>query len=99
MAGDNNAAEYRGQLPPFSPPKFNWNQDNLYKQFKSFKHVVEFVFQSQYEKCSNGIKCGSIPHVITCSSVRMTRKTQPSYWMHLNVTLNLRGIFANLSMP
>ena len=26
----------------------------------SFKRVVEFVFQGQYEKCSNKIKCGSI---------------------------------------
>ena len=60
MPGDNNASDHRGQLPTFSPPKFNWNQDNLYEQFKSFKRVAEFTFQGQYEKCSNGIKCGSI---------------------------------------
>ena len=43
------------QLPPFTPPKFHWNQDNLYEKFKSFKHVVEFAF-----KGSNNVKCGSI---------------------------------------
>ena len=48
------------QLPPFTPPKFHWNQDNLYKQFRSFKRVVEFAFKGQYEKCSNNVKCGSI---------------------------------------
>ena len=40
----------RGQLLPFTPPRFNWNQDNLYEQFKSFKRVVEFAFKGQYEK-------------------------------------------------
>ena len=60
MPGDDDAVEHKGQLPPFTPPKFNWNQDNLYEQFKSFKRVVEFTFQGQYEKCLNGIKCGSI---------------------------------------
>ena len=60
MSGDNDASDHRGQLPPFSPPKFNWNQDNLYKQFKSLKRVVEFTFQGHYKKCSNGIKCGLI---------------------------------------
>ena len=60
MPGDDDASDHRGQLPPFSAPKFNWNQDNLYKQFKSFTGVVEFTFQGQYEKCSNRIKCGSI---------------------------------------
>ena len=50
----------RGQLPPFIPPRFNWNQDNLYEQFKNFKRVVEFTFKGQYEKCSDSIKCGSI---------------------------------------
>ena len=60
MPGDDDATEHKGQLPPFTPPKFNWNQDNLYEQFKSFKKVVEFAFQGQYEKCSNGIKCSSI---------------------------------------
>ena len=48
------------QLPPFTPPKFHWNQDNLYKQFRSFKRVVEFAFKGQCEKCSNNMKCGSI---------------------------------------
>ena len=60
MPGDKDVSDHRGQLPPFSPPKFNWNQDILYKKFKSFKRFVEFVFQRQYEKCFNGIKCGSI---------------------------------------
>ena len=32
----------------------------MYEQFKSFKRVVEFAFKGQHEKCSNGIKCGSI---------------------------------------
>ena len=48
------------QLPPFTPPKFHWNQNNLYEQFRSFKRVVEFAFKGQYEKCSNNVKCGSI---------------------------------------
>ena len=60
MPGDDDATDHKGPLPPFTPPKFNWNQDNLYEQFKGFKRVVEFTFKRQYEKCSNGIKCGSI---------------------------------------
>ena len=60
MPGDDDAIDHKGQLSPFTPPKFNWNQDNLYEQLKSFKRVAEFAFISQYEKCSNGIKCGSI---------------------------------------
>ena len=60
MPGDDDATDHNGQLPPFTPPKFNWDQDNLYEQFKSFKRVVDFAFKGQYEKCSNGIKCGSI---------------------------------------
>ena len=48
------------QLPPFTSPKFHWNQDNLYEQFKSFKWVVEFAFKGQYERCPNSVKCGSI---------------------------------------
>ena len=60
MPGDDDATDHKGQLPPFTPPKFNWNQDNLYGQFKSFNRVLEFTFKGQYEKCSNGIKCGSI---------------------------------------
>ena len=60
MPGNDDASDHRGQLTPFSPPKFSCNKDNLYEQFKSFKRVVEFAFQGQYEKCSNGIKCGSI---------------------------------------
>ena len=56
--GDANAP--KPQLPSFTPPKFYWNQDNLHEQFKSFKHVVEFAFKGQYEKCSNSVKCGSI---------------------------------------
>ena len=48
------------QLPPFTPPKFHWNQDNLYEQFRSFKRFVEFAFKGQYERCSNNVKCGSI---------------------------------------
>ena len=60
MPGDDDAADHKGQLPPFTPPKFHWGQDNLYEQYKSFKRVVEFTFKGQYEKCSNRIKCGSI---------------------------------------
>ena len=56
--GDTDAP--KPQLPPFTPPKFHWNQDNLYEQFKSFKCVVEFAFKGQYEKCLNSVKCGSI---------------------------------------
>ena len=60
MLGDNDITEHKGQLPPFTPPKFNLSQDNLNEQSKSFKRVVEFAFQGQYKKCSNRIKCGSI---------------------------------------
>ena len=56
----DDAVDHKGQLPPFTSPKFNWNQDNLYEQFKSFKCVVEFAFKGQYEKCPNSVKCGSI---------------------------------------
>ena len=45
MPGDDDMTEYKGQLPPFTPPKFNWSQYNLYEQFKSFKRVVEFAFK------------------------------------------------------
>ena len=88
MPGDDDAVEHKGQLPPFTPPKFNWNQDNLCEQFKSFKRVVEFAFQGQYEKCSNGIKCGSIlnwlgveayPIYDNLSISEDDRKIQPSY--------------------
>ena len=48
------------QLPLFTPPKFHWNQDNLYEQFKSFKRVVEFAFKHQYERCPNSVKWRSI---------------------------------------
>ena len=60
MLGDNDATEHKGQLQPFTPPKFNWNQDNLYEQFKNFKRVLEFAFKRQCEKCSNRSKCGFI---------------------------------------
>ena len=58
MPGDND--DHKGQLLPFTPPKFNWGQDNLYEQFKSFKHVVDFAFKGQYAKCANSVKCGSV---------------------------------------
>ena len=29
----------RGQLPPFTPHRFNWNQDNLYEQFKTSREL------------------------------------------------------------
>ena len=45
---------YLSHLPNSTGPKV------MYEQSKSFKRVVEFTFQGQYEKCSNGIKCGSI---------------------------------------
>ena len=60
MPGEDDGDGPRGQLPPFTPPRFNWNQDNLYEQIKNFKRVVEFTFKGQYEKCSDSIKCGSI---------------------------------------
>ena len=60
--GDADAPKI--QLPPFTPPKFHWNQDNLYEQFKSFKRVVEFAFKGQYEKCSNSVKCGFILNLL-----------------------------------
>ena len=43
-----DASAPKPQLPPFIPPKFHWNEDNLYEQFKSFKRVVEFAFKGQY---------------------------------------------------
>ena len=49
MPGEDDGDGPRGQLPPFTPPKFNWNQHNLYEQFKTFKRVVEFTFKGQYE--------------------------------------------------
>ena len=52
MPGEDGAIDHKGQLPPFTPPKFHWGQDNLCEQFKGFK--------GRYEKCSNSIKCGSI---------------------------------------
>ena len=58
MPGDDD--DHKGQLSPFTPPKFNWGQDNLYEQFKSFKHVVDFAFKGQYAKCAKSVKCGSI---------------------------------------
>ena len=58
MPGDDD--DHKSQLPPFTPPKFNWGQDNLYEQFKSFKHVVDFAFKGQYAKCANSVKCSSI---------------------------------------
>ena len=60
MPGEDDGDGPRGQLPLFTLPRFNWNQDNLYEQFKNFKRVVEFAFKGQCEKCSNSIKCGSI---------------------------------------
>ena len=58
MPGDDD--DHKGQLLPFTPPKFRWGQDNLYEQFKSFKHVVDFAFKGQYAKCANSVKCSSI---------------------------------------
>ena len=55
-----NDDDHKGQLLPFTPPKFSWGQDNLYEQFKSFKRVVDFTFKGQYAKCANSVKCGSI---------------------------------------
>ena len=60
MPGENDGDTHKVQLPPFTPPKFHWNQDNLYEQSKSFKHVVEFTFKGQYEKCPSSVKCGAI---------------------------------------
>ena len=59
MPGEDEGDAHKGKLPPFTPPKFCRGQGNLYEQFKSFKHVVEFAFQGQYEKSSNSVKCGS----------------------------------------
>ena len=63
MPGNNDSdgtPEHKGHLPPFTPPRFIWTQDNLYEQFKSLKRVVEFKFRGQYENCSNGTKHGLI---------------------------------------
>ena len=61
----------KAQLPPFILPKFHWNQDNLYEQFKSFKCVIEFAFKGQYEKSSNSVKCGSILNWLGVKSYRV----------------------------
>ena len=107
MPGEDDGDGPRGQLQPFTPPRFNWNQDNLYEQFKNFKRVVEFTFKGQYEKCSDNIKCGSIQiglesrltqYMITCLSMKMTRKIQASYWMPLRGILSLNGMFFSLGM-
>ena len=107
MPGEDDGDGPRGQLPPFTPPRFNWNQDNLYEQFKNFKRVVEFTFKGQYEKCSDSIKCGSIlnwlgveayPIMITCPSIKMTRKIQASYWMPLRSIFSLNRMFSSLGM-
>ena len=58
MPGDDD--NHKGQLLPFTPSKFNWGQDNLYEQLKSFKHVVDFTFEGQYANCANSVKYGSI---------------------------------------
>ena len=58
MPEEDEANDHKGQLPPFTPSKFHWGQDNLYEQFKSFKPFVEFVFKGQYEKCPNNVKYG-----------------------------------------
>ena len=60
MPGEDGGDGPRGQLQLFTPPRFNWNQDNLYEHFKNFKRDVEFAFKGRYEKCSDSIKCGSI---------------------------------------
>ena len=54
MPGDEDATEHKCQLLPFKPPKFNWSQDNLYKQFKSFKRVVEFAFKGSMKSVQTG---------------------------------------------
>ena len=48
MPGEDDGDGPGGQLPPFTPPRFNWNQDNMYEQFKSFKKVVEFTFKGMW---------------------------------------------------
>ena len=54
MPGDDDASDHRGQLPPFSPVKFNWNQDNLYEQFRSFKRVVELHSRDSMKSAQMG---------------------------------------------
>ena len=39
MPGEDDGDGPRGQLPPFTPPRFNWNQDNLYEQFTTSKEL------------------------------------------------------------
>ena len=68
MSGEDDVDGPRGHLPPFTPPRFNWNQDNLYEQFKNFQRIVEFTFKGQYEKCSDSIKYGSI---LNCLGVKV----------------------------
>ena len=54
MPGDHDAVDHKGQFPPFTSLKFNWNQDNL-SNSKASKGVAEFTFTGQFEKCLNGI--------------------------------------------
>ena len=80
------------QLPPFTPPKFHWNQDNLYEQFKSFKCVVEFAFKGQYETCPNNVKCGSILNWLGKSHMPAPKLTKDSIINHPKYAHLFRGI-------
>ena len=104
--GDAHAP--KPQLPPFTPPKFHWNQDNLHEQFKSFKCVAEFAFKGICEKCSNSVKCGSIlnwlgveayPVYDNLPIMEAQNKIPISCWLHLKSTLNQKETFFNHGLP
>ena len=96
------------QLSPFTPPKFHWNQDNLYQQFMSFKHVVEFAFKGQNKTCSNNVKCGSILNWLGIEAypiydnlpMTAAQKEDPTQLLDAfkNIS-NLKETFFSLGMP
>ena len=59
MPGDDAASDHKGHYLLLHLPNSTGTK-TICTEFKSFKRVVEFAFQGQYEKCSNSIKCGSI---------------------------------------
>ena len=42
MPGKDDAVDHKGQLPPFTPPKFHLNQDKLYEQLKASNMLLSF---------------------------------------------------------
>ena len=62
MPGEDGAADPPAKIPTlrFKPPKFDWNANNLYSQFKLFKTKVEFAFNGTYKDNPGHAKVGAI---------------------------------------